>query len=538
MYKIMLADDEGIVIDSLRFIIEKEFGDSCQIESAKTGRNVIELAEHFRPDIAFMDIQMPGINGIEAMKEIKENSGNTLFIVMSAYDKFDYAKEAINLGVLEYLNKPVEKSKIIDVLRRAMGLIDKEREKRRQDLMIREKMETVVPIIENGLIYSLMFKEYFEEDVDNFKNLLNITEDYCYMGVLVFGEKQVGNHMTNAVGTSVLIQDSYNEVREIIRGYFKCIVGSVMANKIAVLIPVAEEGLDYNERIALIDKAREMVRKLRERLDISFRMGLGPVGRLRDSMKSYSEALRALLQSDGSVAHVDDIPVGCDYEENYPVETEREIFEHTEKGNIEEQRSAVNRYFDWMVENYGDCESDIALKVLEFVLWAEKIGYEGSNRIYRFKSRQDYLPDIMGMKGDMERMRTWFLDKMDAAVRNVADNKETRSNGVVAKAKAYINANFHKEISLDDVSREVDISPYYFSKIFKEETGKNFIEYVTEIRMEKAKELLQSSSLSMKEICGEVGYADPNYCSRTFKKNVGLTPTEYKEGKSGEKKTL
>lgn len=538
MYKIMLADDEGIVIDSLRFIIEKEFGDSCQIEFAKTGRNVIELAEHFRPDIAFMDIQMPGINGIEAMKEIKKNNGNTLFIVMSAYDKFDYAKEAINLGVLEYLNKPVEKSKIIEVLRRAMGLIDKEREKRRQDLMIRERMETVVPIIENGLIYSLMFKEYFEEDVENFKNLLNITEDYCYMGVLVFGEKQVGNHMTNAVETSVLIQDSYNEVREIIRGYFKCIVGSVMANKIAVLIPAAEEGLDYNDRIALIDKAREMVRKLRERLDISFRMGLGPVGRMRDAMKSYNEALRALLQSDGSVAHVDDIPVGCDYEENYPVETEREIFEHTEKGNIEEQRSAVNRYFDWMVENYGDCESDIKLKVLEFVLRAEKIGYEGSTRIYRFKSRQDYLPDIMGMKGDMERMRTWFLDKMDAAVRNVADNKATRSNGVVAKAKAYINANFHKEISLDDVSREVDISPYYFSKIFKEETGKNFIEYVTEIRMEKAKELLQSSSLSMKEICGEVGYADPNYFSRTFKKNVGLTPTEYKEGKSSEKKPL
>lgn len=158
--------------------------------------------------------------------------------------------------------------------------------------------------------------------------------------------------------------------------------------------------------------------------------------------------------------------------------------------------------------------------------------------MYRFKSRQDYLPDIMEMKGDMERMRTWFLDKMDAAVRNVADNKETRSNSVVAKAKAYINANFHKEISLDDVSREVDISPYYFSKIFKEETGKNFIEYVTEIRMEKAKELLQSSTLSMKEICGEVGYADPNYFSRTFKKNVGLTPTEYKEGRSSEKKIL
>ena len=535
MYKIMLADDEGIVIDSLKFIIEKEFGDCCQIEFAKTGRNVIELAENFRPDIAFMDIQMPGINGIEAMREIRQNNANTIFVVMSAYDKFDYAKEAINLGVLEYLNKPVEKQKIVEVLKRAMSMIDKEREKRSQDLLIRERMETVVPIIENGLIYSLLFQEYFEEDVENFKNLLELKEDYCYMGVLVFGENQVGNHMTNAVGTSVRIQNHYNEVREIVRGYFKCIMSSVMANKIAVLIPVSEIRDDYNERIALIDKAREMVRKLRSRMDVSFRMGFGQTGRLRDAMKSYNEALHALIQSDGSVAHVADLPLGCDYEENYPVDTEHEIFEQTQKGNIEEQQSAVNRYFDWMIENYSDCETDIILKVLEFVLWAEKIGYEGSAKTYHFRSRQDYLPDLMHMNGDMERLRGWFMDKMAAAARDVANHKETQSNGVVAKAKAYINANFHKEISLDDVSREVEISPYYFSKLFKEETGENFIEYVTAIRMEKAKELLQNSSLSMKEICAQVGYTDPNYFSRTFKKNVGVTPTEYKEGKTDER---
>ena len=78
MYKIMLADDEGIVIDSLKFIIQKEFGDCCEIEFAKTGRSVIELAESYRPDIAVMDIQMPGINGIEAMKEIRSFSRNTM----------------------------------------------------------------------------------------------------------------------------------------------------------------------------------------------------------------------------------------------------------------------------------------------------------------------------------------------------------------------------------------------------------------------------------------------------------------------------
>ena len=81
------------------------------------------------------------------------------------------------------------------------------------------------------------------------------------------------------------------------------------------------------------------------------------------------------------------------------------------------------------------------------------------------------------------------------------------------------------------MSRAVDISPYYFSKVFKDETGENFIEYLTTIRIEKAKELLRGSNLSMKEICSAVGYSDPNYFSRTFKKNVGVTPTEYKEGK-------
>ena len=78
MYKVMIADDEGIVIDALKFIIEKNFGDSCIVESAKTGRSVIELAENFRPDIAFMDIQMPGINGIEAMKEIRKQNKNII----------------------------------------------------------------------------------------------------------------------------------------------------------------------------------------------------------------------------------------------------------------------------------------------------------------------------------------------------------------------------------------------------------------------------------------------------------------------------
>jgi two-component system, response regulator YesN len=127
-------------------------------------------------------------------------------------------------------------------------------------------------------------------------------------------------------------------------------------------------------------------------------------------------------------------------------------------------------------------------------------------------------------------MRNWFVSKVTEASRNVTAKKEEQSSGVITKAKNYIDTHYSRDISLDDVSREVEISPYYFSKLFKEETGENFIEYVTNIRMEHAKKLLSSSELSMKEICGEIGYADPNYFSRIFKKNIGVTPTEFKEG--------
>ena len=527
MYKVMLADDEGIVIDSLKFILEKEFAGKCQIESAKTGRSVIELAEHFRPDIAIMDIQMPGINGIEAMREIKKTNEKTVFIVMSAYDKFDYAKEAINLGVLEYLNKPVDKKKIVSVVQKAMDIIDKERDKRTQELIVKEKMETVVPIIENGLIYDILFQKNFEEDINNYKNLLGIKENYGYMAVLVCGDDQDGNHMTNAVGAGVKMQNKYYSIREIVKGYIPCIMGAVMANKITIFVPRESAGMDYNERIEIMETTRQLVRKLKQQTEIQFRIGIGSVRSLNESIQSYSEALNSLIDTTGSVAHVDDLPIGCDYEDNYPVETERKLFDNVQKGDVNGAISAANQFFEWMVENYSEYVMDIKLKVLEFVLWAERIAYESGGMVYRFRVRKDYLPTLLDFE-NYEEIGNWFIDKIAQSSRNVVVKKDEQSTSVVSKAKTYIDTHYNKDISLYDVSREVDISPYYFSKIFKEETGENFIEYLTNVRIEQAKTLLTGSGLSMKEICAQIGYGDPNYFSRAFKKKTGLTPTEFK----------
>ncbi len=531
MYKIMLADDEGIVIDSLKFIIEKEFGEECQIEFAKTGRSVIELAERFRPDIAIMDIQMPGINGIEAMKEIRAQNKNVIFIVMSAYDKFDYAQEAIRLGVLEYITKPMERTKIIGAIRHAMELVDKEKLRRSNDLMIREKLETVVPIIENGLIYDILFQEHFEEDINHYKTLLGIEKPYAYMVAVVCGDTQVGNHMTNAVGSSVRVQKYSSVIRMILKeGFPGCIVGAAMANKIAVMVPCDEEKIDYNERILLIEKSREMVREMRKRTDCSFRIGMGSVKEMQDLPASYQEGLESLIKSDGSVAHVDDLPIGCQYEGDYPIELEKKLFSAVEKGDINDAMKYSNDFFSWMVDNYPSDVMNIRLKVLEFVLYAEHRAYDKGGMVYSFTDRKDYLTTVLEME-DMSKLRQWFVEKIKVVCQNILHKSSEKSAGLMEQARDYIEKNYHKDISLDDVSRKIGISPYYFSKLFKEDMGEGFVEYLTKIRIEKAKELLSTTEYSMKEICSMVGYADPNYFSRSFKKNVGVTPTEYKGNK-------
>ncbi len=528
MYKIMLADDEGIVIDSLKFIIEKNFGQSCSIEYAYTGRSVIELAEKFKPDIAIMDIHMPGINGIEAMKEIRKTNKSLIFIIMTAFDKFNYAKEAINLGVMEYLTKPVNQAVVTQVLQRAMDIIEADRKKRSNDLMIREKLEIVIPIIESDFIYAALSGSDFEKEKDDFCSLLGIKADYGMMLILEFGETLVEGNLTNPVGISVKAQSFYPAIKESLKEELDCIVSPIMVNKIVTFIPSNKALLEYDDRIGLIEKARRLVRDLTKQLDMQFKIGIGSVTSINKLEDSYKEALNAIRNSKGRVAHVKDLSIGCEYAEDYPIDIESALFEKIEKGDIEGTRTEANLFFDWMVNNYPNHMMDTKLKVLEFILFAEQKAFLSGGMTYYFLYREDYLPTIIKIE-NYEQLRKWFIDKVTQACRNITMKREEQTSGLICKAKKYIEENYHRDISLDDVSRIVDISPYYFSKLFKEETGENFIEYLTNLRINKAKDLLMHSGLNIKNICVDTGYSDPNYFSRIFKKQVGVTPTEFRE---------
>ena len=184
MFKLLVVDDEKIVIDAVTFIIEKEFKEVIESTSAKSGREAIEKCQSFNPDIVLMDIRMPGINGMEAINEIKKTKLNTVFIIVSAYEQFEYAKEAIRLGVNEYILKPIIKKNLVNTLDNIIKVLIIDKEKKRVELENIENYQNLIPFIEHGFIYSILLGESYGSEVVTYKELLGLNEPGGYVMVL------------------------------------------------------------------------------------------------------------------------------------------------------------------------------------------------------------------------------------------------------------------------------------------------------------------------------------------------------------------
>lgn len=530
MIKILICDDEGIVQESIRFMIQKSFGHECELESAKNGRIAIELAETFRPDIVFMDIQMPGINGIEAMQEIRRENKNIVFIVLTAYDKFEYTQKSIDVGVLAYLTKPIKRDILVETLRKAIRQVQSRKEKASHDLKVKEKLEAVIPIIENGFVYSVLLGGNEEENHLGYRELLNVNAEYGYVMVIECGDGFHKGQLTNTVGAGIKLEKHYMVFREEVKAATYGVVGALMANKVIVLIPCVSGEEEYEQRIIKIENTRSMLRKLEHQIELKFKAGIGFVKKWESMSDSYREARDTVQQGMGKVIHAGDLQVSCVYEEDYPIELERQLFAAVGNGDMEETRRISGCYAFWMKSAFPEITNAVRLKAMEFVLWAERMAYMQGGLVYHFSDREGYMEVLISLRSH-EELELWFIQKMGEATRHIAMRQQERTDSVVDKAKGYIAVHFLGELSLEEMAKEVGISPYYLSKLFKEVEGVNYIDYVTKLRITYAKERLTGSDKSVKEVCYESGYGDPNYFSRIFKKWVGVTPTEYREGR-------
>lgn len=520
MYKILIADDEGIVRDSLKFIIERDFA-GCEVYLARNGRQAIEIAEEQRPDIAVLDIQMPGISGISALREIKQGNPKVRALILTAYDNFDYAQQALSLGAEDYIMKPIDRKRIDAALMKIMHEIDEDREKRQDDLAIRERMEAVVPIIENGFVMSLIIQNEYNYSGDQYRRLLDFAEDYGYILVLEWGEDFRSAVPGNPVGSSVRARKFSIRMGEQIRVYFRAFLSDIMGNKVVAAIPWPREEMNYGERLSIIERVRSLDGSLKEITGQDFRAGIGSVKPWEDMYESYQDALNALRHGVRSVTHIDDL-IARSEDAQQEDGMKKALLDAVRQGNALDAVREADAWTKWRVDcgmrDVSACKVEMLELLMEVRHLVEEQGKAARTRVETDLLRAD----------DIEEMRRIVRGGVEGLTREIV-RERPGEHGVIARATEYMRENYQKDISLDSVAEYVNVSPYYFSRLFKEGTGTNFTDYLTTLRIERARELLADPERSIKEIAIETGYSNANYFSRIFKKWTGMTPSELRE---------
>ncbi len=521
MIKILIADDEPIVIESIKFIIDKHLEKDFEIVgSALSGKEAIEKALLLKPDLVLVDIHMPGINGIEVIRHLRGYNRDLIFIILTAYEHFQYAREAVNLGVYEYMLKPINKNRLVNVLKEARSVISSKRKSVEKETALMDKIGKIVPHLEGQFIYSQLFRNQTVGGVDFFEDIFGMSLREGYVVVLVLNHTEVKTKEEGLI-SSLLRQNFFERFKSEVKNSCSCLVGIPLLDQIVVYIPGNEPDCHYDAR----NKTIELVKKVCEKAPGNYKIGIGRHYSIADFHESYHEAHLAALYPGGDlINHFEDInrisPVPVN---TYDIK-EKELLHLFALGDLPGTMEHFEGLYSWLVLDCKDDRDKIKFKLLELFIMIQRLVPAG---IYEVAGSSDYLSHLL-KTSDLAAIKISCAEYLQNTIKKMKEHRKQRMNGLAGKALQYIEQNYHKNINLNDAAKTVNMSYHYFSKFFKESTGKKFSDYITEIRMEKAMKHLKDADFNIKAICYEVGYSDPNYFCKIFKKKTGMTPSEYR----------
>lgn len=379
--------------------------------------------------------------------------------------------------------------------------------------------EDLFSYVEKSFVFSLFFRGTSHKELSVFRSILNL-KDLGFLILLEFLPKE----KTNIIDFDIDELTLYYFIKEKLKD-FSTAVGPVMQNRIGILITGGPETLapGLKTKSMSLSTATELVKALQNKFNINVIAGIGNVQSLHSIYTSFMEALSCLHYCNpGDAIHVQDL---VKYEKHSLYE-----YKEAEKHMINAIRHRKSDAFDYFslmmnrIKNLSD--NAIRNKIIEalvLVTHAARIDGMDEADYFNYTCNINTLMELQG-----EQLIEWAYQKfMDITGYVKPQSGIDYSNKIVQATKEFLEAHYAEEISLEDVAEYVNISPQYFSKLIKKNTGFNFIDWLSMLRVKKAKELLANSNLTVKEVCFMVGYKDPNYFSRIFKKKIGMTPSEY-----------
>lgn len=534
--KVFLVEDEMVIRRGIKNSIDWEKEGYIFCGEASDGELAYPMIIKEKPDILITDIRMPFMDGLELCKLVKKELPNIKILILSGYDEFDYAKEAIRLGVTEYLLKPISSGKLLEALNGVSESI--RREKEDKDL-VRKYMEEMRENTEHEK------QKFFEQMIAGNLSMADALEtgkkyemslSAGMYNLLLFrftlGEEN--RKSGELLGETEYAIEKLTERLEYVFEFQRGVEGWAF-------LLMADNEEQMSERVKELSKDLEEIMK--NYSTIAYFGGIGqPVARLRELEESFREAERALAarftMELNRIISVDDIRMAQN------VDTLDDI-EITSFGEIEKTRTMLEKFLNNGVEDEIDEFVDVYINELpeenlksvlmrQYIImdayivmmsFCEKIeGIEG-----KMQAQSEELKNSMKTIQTLEEIKNYIrmLLKKIIGVRDTISGR--RYSDIIEIAKDQIRKTYMSdEISLNTIAAEVGMSPSYFSSIFSKEMGKTFVEYLTEIRMDRAKELLMCSSMKTSEIGYEVGYKDPHYFSYIFKKTQNCTPKEFR----------
>ena len=516
MYNILLTDDEQIMVDSLTFILNKNFPQQIQLFSATSGSEALEIVAKNQIDIIFMDINMPGLNGLETVRYIMHSKPDTVVIILSAFDEFQYAQEAVSLGAFKYLTKPVNRNTVVDTVREAMNTVDKKRGQLSNEVELHKKLDLVSPMVESDFIYSAAFGS--DTDVSDYFSYFEIEDCvwcFCCLEIPNIESKQ--------------LLEVYTKIRNVLTPKTHCIIGSFMMNRIAVFFYFPQSLYEGQNSSRINEKIKALYNLLSIQIKSGIRAGVSKIeSRPAATGSAYNKALEMLnsVSEQGGILFADEW-VEKNELKNDAGEIAEKLFGRIRAGDSPALVPFIKKYISALQEKYGANADKIKNSLFELIVNARNIASEVDSS-YRNESFENAF-SVFSRENDMSNLENYVLRICSECAAFVLEASSRLENPIIEKASAFIMDHLSENISLEDTAQAVNVSSFYLSKLFKEEKNVNYVTYVTDARMEKARSLLKNHEMSIKEISAAVGFNDQNYFSRAFRNKFGMTPTEFRD---------
>lgn len=537
MLKVFLVEDEFVVREGIKRNIDWQANGYEFCGEAGDGELAFPMIQKLKPDIVITDIRMPFMDGLELSRLIKKEFPWMEIIILTGFEEFEYAKEAISLGVAKYLLKPISGE---ELLKEIADIREKIEEKKREK-EIREKYAAEME--ENFLKEK---KELFQHLVTGSKSMTELLElaeklkldlsALWYNIVLI--KVQASNHAPEEYSKRMIAIEK--KLKILLDEPYVISFDRNLEGKALVFKADSVEELEAMQKKFIDSLEAELTGNDRYR----YFGGIGtPVNRLRELPASFESASHAFAQryliKENRILDSKEMTGGTAAEKEFfdihdidPKELQSErVREFLKLGNVNEVVYFVEEFFKRQGANA--LNSTIFRQYIVMDVYFCVASFLEEMQIGREEiSSFDVNSELMQDKEHAVKYVTKIIQK---AVELREKNSSNRYGIIVDQVKKYIEEHYEEEeLSLNLLASYVNFSPNHLSMIFSQQTGQTFIKYLTDFRMNKAKALLRGTSLRSSEISQEVGYKDPHYFSYLFKKTQGMTPTQYRGKKNGE----